>query len=560
MKKLAEELICSDCGKKFIYRASLSKMSKPRICLKCWKKLKEKQKTAAMELENRKWHIQKEKEQKLYEVELGKWNLKEITEIHPLSNKVLYIIGNGFDLMHGVKSSYYDFRDSLSKRSRLRFSLEHFINKDDLWGDFEESLAHFNVEAMSNQYIVDDFLDINGAYDEDASAADYFLAMEMAANPISTVANELPRRFRKWVESLEVNTADRPLQDLICSGKVLCFNYTEFIESLYGICETDICYIHGCRRKRKYQPHEELVLGHMEGDSDEEYNFYEKRINQRDVYKRAMIEDAQEGIIRMISGHDDALTKNSKNIISSNIKFFDELADLKQVIIIGHSLSEVDIDYFVEITKHIRNLEDVNWYFGCHNLRNLNNFSQLIRRLGLLHTNMFVFRTDCIHTIPLVTTEKTYKKQRCNTVCDLLVSDKWIVKSNGNILIIEDRKTNIIQYEAVLSNISKAFFVDGDKYLFVIVKGSYAGILLFRIDEQRRWNLVNELETIPNQNLINRRLQHVYMDEETLIFVYNNRVRKYSLNTGEIIENRAMRNAKWNGSKETVEISNLLAP
>lgn len=29
-------------------------------------------------------------------------------------NTILFIIGNGFDLMHGVPSSYYDFRDKSS--------------------------------------------------------------------------------------------------------------------------------------------------------------------------------------------------------------------------------------------------------------------------------------------------------------------------------------------------------------------------------------------------------------------------------------------------------------
>jgi hypothetical protein len=30
-------------------------------------------------------------------------------------DKVLYVIGNGFDLMHGAKSSYYNFGNTLGK-------------------------------------------------------------------------------------------------------------------------------------------------------------------------------------------------------------------------------------------------------------------------------------------------------------------------------------------------------------------------------------------------------------------------------------------------------------
>ena len=45
-----------------------------------------------------------------------------------LNEETLYIIGNGFDLMHGVKSSYYNFRDFLKKRNpELKVQLESYI-------------------------------------------------------------------------------------------------------------------------------------------------------------------------------------------------------------------------------------------------------------------------------------------------------------------------------------------------------------------------------------------------------------------------------------------------
>lgn len=57
-----------------------------------------------------------------------------------------------------------------------------------------------------------------------------------------TSCNELPRRFRMWIETLSIGTDDRPLQDILRkNGKVLCFNYTEFIETLYGFHEDNIC-------------------------------------------------------------------------------------------------------------------------------------------------------------------------------------------------------------------------------------------------------------------------------------------------------------------------------
>ncbi len=66
------------------------------------------------------------------------------------SNTTLYIIGNGFDMMHGVPSSYYNFRDTIGKNNMLRITLESYIRKDDVWGDFEDSLAYLdrvNIQA-----------------------------------------------------------------------------------------------------------------------------------------------------------------------------------------------------------------------------------------------------------------------------------------------------------------------------------------------------------------------------------------------------------------------------
>lgn len=68
-------------------------------------------------------------------------------------------IGNGFDLMHGAHSSYYDFEKTLGKHSYLRFILENYLEADDLWADFEGALAKINVEAMSQPYILNDLLE-----------------------------------------------------------------------------------------------------------------------------------------------------------------------------------------------------------------------------------------------------------------------------------------------------------------------------------------------------------------------------------------------------------------
>ena len=88
-------------------------------------------------------------------------------------------------------------------------------------------------------------------FDEDSGAAEYYMALEMAAEPMRSITEELEKKFRRWIEKLEIGTHDRPLKSIFHDDKVLCFNYTEFVEELYGVSKSNVCYIHGCRRKKR---------------------------------------------------------------------------------------------------------------------------------------------------------------------------------------------------------------------------------------------------------------------------------------------------------------------
>lgn len=95
--------------------------------------------------------------------------------------------------------------------------------------------------------------------------------------------------------------------------------------------------------------------------------------------------------------------------------------------------------------------------------------------------------------------------------------------------------------ESIFSQpISKAVFSYDEKYMFIIIRGVHSGIFLFAYQE-KVWHFINELESIPHQSLLNRRLRHIYLTESNITFVYNNRIRKYSLADGVLVENLARR-------------------
>lgn len=548
-----QELSCELCGKAFLFRNDERELfeqrgyANPKHCPLCRKTTQEQREKEIVRIQNEKWQQKKSEDKKIFNHRLNEWRVVAKEDIHFSNDNVLYVIGNGFDLMHGVQSSYYSFRDTLGKNSALLHVFENFITFEDIWADFEEALAYFDTNAMSSGVIVDNWLDIFGAYDEDAGASEFYQATEAAVNPIMTVVNELPRRFRMWVETLSIGTDDRPLQDILRkNGKVLCFNYTEFIETLYGFHEDNICYIHGCRRKKKYFPKEKLILGHKPRE-----NTYSNDLNDnllmglKKPFNLSMIDVAQDNVIRLISEGDEALTKKCNDIIYAQDTFFAGLNKIENIVTIGHSLSPVDWDYFSEIVSRLPNIKDVHWYFACHGLHNLDNLEKLIENLGIARSAVSIFRTDDITVTYLKDKSFSRTLERLSVEKKLCTSSngRWSVKTQNLSFSIVNQESTIVDYEVIFSSrVSKAFFDQSGKYLFAIIHGSNQGVFLFRI-VNNHWSFVNELKSIPNQSLVNRRLSYVFLTNQDVTFVYNNRTRKYSLKDGSLVSNKALRNA-----------------
>lgn len=74
-----------------------------------------------------------------------------------MSTLPLFIIGNGFDLAHGMPTNYSDFREWLIKDNRLDVVLElqkaYPVCVNDkylLWSDFEKALGQYDLETVIN--------------------------------------------------------------------------------------------------------------------------------------------------------------------------------------------------------------------------------------------------------------------------------------------------------------------------------------------------------------------------------------------------------------------------
>ncbi|AGL03681.1 hypothetical protein Desgi_4443 [Desulfoscipio gibsoniae DSM 7213] len=300
--------------------------------------------------------------------------------------------------MHGVPSSYYNFRDTIGKNNILRFTLETYIRKDDIWGNFESSLAYLDREMMLST--VDDWLDDFGVPDEedddDFSAADFFAAQETAASPVFVLTQELPKRFRRWINTLKPNSHSKALEDIFkLNSRYINFNYTEFLETIYEVPRENILYIHGDRRDKKTQ----LVLGHghdtekifeewyqsnknrkefqprLRGRKGQFYNNdnpvylgYFLSDNTKGNWKSQMRYDVINNTVGIIEDYYDNSAKKTSDVLAKNQQYFKSLENIRSIVVIGHSLSDVDYPYFKEIIKFNRNSTEVKWHISWHSV------------------------------------------------------------------------------------------------------------------------------------------------------------------------------------------------
>lgn len=556
--------VCKNCNMRFAYRVREQEIDEtrmrkaPTLCFTCRKMQYDKWKREKEEEENNKNKAKREQEwertKQEFEEELKTWNVMPLESICVDEEKTLYVLGNGFDLMHGVQSSYYAFRDSMGKHNNVRRTLEEYFNVANLWANLEEALAHFDLNRMCNSYAMDAMLEIMDAYGEDAGAAEYYMAVESAIEPLRIVAVELPKRFRKWVESLEIGTDDRPLLHLFGNGrgKVFNFNYTEFPEVMYNIQAENICYIHGCRKKIKYRPKDDLILGHLPGLSDASYYVEEKPVWKKNPYNRYLVESAQNNAIDMAVQYDNSFTKKCSEIIGMKAAFFNGLSNIQNVVVIGHSLSQVDWDYFVKIIDSLPKDRGVKWYIGCHSIGDLNNLKKMCEAGIFEQKAVNVFRTDKI-SVKFYEKNgseilKPIPKERC-----LAISQDQVWKVNAIEKTLTILRNEQIEYQLEIhAPVSRAAFVNKGKQLLVYIGGFDPAIYLFE-RKDATWNFVNELLPVNGHSIINDRLNNIYVDETSIRFVYNNRVHKYSIESGLLEGNTAIRNARF-GSYEGEDI------
>lgn len=281
--------------------------------------------------------------------------------------KTLYIIGNGFDLYHGLDTRYQKFAFYLQDNYRKIYEL--FITYyrlpeldrkdpnskyDPLWAEFEKALADLDFETM----LVDNSDYLANPSSEDFRDSDwhtYQVEMKMNVDELTT---EMRKAFKEFILSVEFpDSVDDKFLALERDAVYISFNYTNTLERYYRIRSEQILYIHG----KAINPHEELVLGH--GVPPETFKEKQKR-EMPDGLNEQQMEEWRDEMARNYdysfeAGKAELMDyfhksyKSTAEIIQQNKSFFDALDAVEKVIVLGHSLAEVDQPYLTKVVSSI---------------------------------------------------------------------------------------------------------------------------------------------------------------------------------------------------------------
>lgn len=313
-----------------------------------------------------------------------------------LNSKSLYIIGNGFDLLHGVESSYYDFREYIMSRNKsMNLEVGTYFNCENYWGDFEDKLASLSAKKVIGT--VDNILDVHmSMYKDNANNItydSYSAAIDLGTRVVEDLTVELPKQLEAWINSLTFKKERlEDLDKLIKKDAAFInFNYTEFLESNYNVEKDRILYIHGNRSDKS----KDIVLGHgrnprrIYGFSyDTKYkdnitSFEDLEGNSEKSLRNPIKLFAANYVSNRLREYFYAHSKKTEDIISDNIDFFNNLRFVEEVYVIGHSMSQVDHPYFRKIIEENRSFKKIKWKISYYGEEDKKRIEDGISKMGL---------------------------------------------------------------------------------------------------------------------------------------------------------------------------------
>lgn len=250
----------------------------------------------------------------------------------------LYIIGNGFDLKHGLPSRYSDFAHFCSIWKWELFEqinvLFPRITTNSLWPNFEEGLGHVDMARLYSDFYVPYTKNIKN---------DKFLQLH----------EDLKKAFSQWIEYLKTLTENLQKRYIFHDDDCfISFNYTDTLEKTY------------CIKNNEQSPYGNPIFhihNYASGDLAEGYTDYIFGHNLEVTNSRENLDSFDNQSKSFLNGlHKELKRKELKETLDKWKKDgVDGARQFDNIIILGHSMNEIDSVYYKILLKH---LSSASWY------------------------------------------------------------------------------------------------------------------------------------------------------------------------------------------------------
>ncbi|EMF0045458.1 hypothetical protein LK32_06575 [Enterococcus hirae] len=288
----------------------------------------------------------------------------------------LYIIGNGFDLSHGLKTSYTDFSKWVEKNhSEIFDKINTMINEnnevrstaDDKigWFDFESSLHELIQSPVFEDHVEESKDYLIGYGHEDWSDSAHHDFQNVVYDYVVSL-KKLQQLFKEWIRKEIQTTIEHKIPKYQFSSDVLffTFNYTNVLEILYQQPKENIYHIHGS--------YDDIIVGHSENFDNFIGDPYDEDADVRESEAARIVGDLH-----------DSLNKNVPLQIKKfeSTVFFEKLADVSEVQVIGHSYNRYDLPYFRLLNNAFSS--NTRWVLNYRTDNDLTNLKIMVRQLKI---------------------------------------------------------------------------------------------------------------------------------------------------------------------------------
>lgn len=306
---------------------------------------------------------------------------------------IINLIGNGFDLYHGLPSSYYyfgcyliendfEFYERLCSAYDIRYrintgpSIAHEYNygvENIFWSSFENHLGE-----VEDNFIIDTAPD--DLYLENSDPVEIEIDNDI-------MANELRNYFTKWVkETLDCECNYDIIRTLIGENILnfnnndcyIVFNYTHILQNIYNVDDNRIHYVHG----ECLDEYSELIVGHGNNIRIDAIRKYIEELEADYSYSQSDLNriNENEALFRYLS-------KLLKDVSLCNLQcaeFYNEFnEDVDEINIYGLSIGEVDLPYLIYLRERY---QDANWrfsYYSQQDIERINYVAEVVLELPI---------------------------------------------------------------------------------------------------------------------------------------------------------------------------------